>query len=173
MLMGACTPASNPQAIEASTKPWGPADKQQTHILINKSERWLRLMEGERLVAECPVVLGFNPVDDKRMEGDGCTPEGKFKLRAAYPHAKWSRFLWIDYPNDTSVARFERRMAKGEIPADATIGGEVGIHGVPEGMDDWITQGKDWTLGCISLRTADIIQLYDHVQVGTAVEILH
>ena len=110
-----------------------------------------------------PVVLGPDPVNDKLMEGDGCTPEGIFGIRDKYPHRKWTRFIWLDYPNEESWKKFNKAKADGKIPQDATIGGEVGIHGVPPGKDCWIDKGENWTLGCISLKNADIVELYDFI----------
>ena len=55
---------------------------------------------------------------------------------------------------------------------NAKIGGEVGIHGVPEGSNDLIEKGMDWTLGCISLSTEDITDLYQSIGSKTQIEIL-
>lgn len=146
---------------------------QLTRIEIHKSKYQLKLFQQNKLLKTYPVVLGPDPVNDKQREGDGATPEGTFHLRDKYAHAKWSYFLWIDYPTTESWKRFNERKAAGKIPANATIGGEIGIHGVPAGRDDLITQGQNWTLGCISLSNAHITELYSAVQVGTEVKILH
>lgn len=145
----------------------------QTSILIEKSEYRLTLYLDTTAIKQYPCVFGFNPVDDKRREGDGCTPEGHFTLRSIYPHNKWSRFLWIDYPTAESYEKHNASKAAGEIPEDATIGGEVGIHGVPSGLGPMIDLKDNWTLGCISLKNPDVEELYDNVQVGTPVEIRH
>lgn len=146
-------------------------DKNKLYIFIDKSDYKLSLKIGETVVKGYPVVLGFNPMDDKKQEGDGCTPEGTFKVQSKYPHKSWSKFIWFDYPNDDSRKKFETRKKNGEIPKNARIGGEVGIHGVPGEMDELIDQGQNWTLGCISLKTADINEIYALVKVGTKVVI--
>ena len=65
------------------------------------------------------------------------------------------------------------RTRTGTIPDGADIGGELGIHGVPEGRDDWIVQGVDWTWGCIALRNADLDEIYPHIRPGiTTINIL-
>lgn len=141
-------------------------------IYIEKSKRTLTVKyNGENLITY-PCVLGFAPEGDKMQEGDGKTPEGNFKIRAMYPHKSWSYFIWIDYPNATSQERFKTRKAKGLIEKNAKIGGEVGIHGVPEGSNDLIEKGMDWTLGCISLSTEDITDLYQSIGSKTQIEIL-
>jgi len=68
-------------------------------ILIDKSDYTLQLIADAITIKTYPVIFGPNPVDDKRREGDKCTPEGNFTIRDLYPHDKWSKFLWVDYPN--------------------------------------------------------------------------
>ncbi len=147
-------------------------DKDLIGIYIDKSEYILQLRFDTLVIKTYPVVLGGNPVDDKKREGDKCTPEGKFELRALYPHKKWSKFLWIDYPTADSWKKFNAAKEAGEIPASSNIGGEIGIHGVPEGKDAVIDDGQNWTLGCISLKNKDVDEIYEVVKVGTKVEIV-
>lgn len=118
-----------------------------------------------------PVVFGFNPVDDKLRQGDGCTPEGVFKIRAKYPNKDWSKFIWIDYPNKDSWKKFQQAKDAGIIPKDASIGGDVGIHGVPKGADYAIDEKQNWTLGCISLKNKDIDEIYNFVTNDMLIEI--
>lgn len=147
-------------------------DKSRTRILIKKSEYQLHLYLGDSLLRTYLAVFGPAPEGDKFREGDGRTPEGDFKIRSMYDHEQWSKFIWIDYPNEESWQRFNRRQAQGAIPTSARIGGEIGIHGVPAGYDHAIAERQNWTLGCISLTTSDIRELYSVVQVGTEIEIL-
>lgn len=156
---------------EPEPTPFVMPDKSRTSILIDKSDYTLTLLLDGKPVKTYPVVLGFNPTDDKRREGDGCTPEGKFAIRKQYPHAKWDYFIWVNYPTDESWAKHNLSKEKGEIPKDATIGGEIGIHGVPDSNDALIETKTNWTLGCISLRNADIAEVYACVQEGTPIEI--
>jgi murein L,D-transpeptidase YafK len=134
--------------------------KQKGWIHIDKSNLILSYMQDKTIVKQFPVVLGGNPVDDKRREGDQCTPEGWFSIRALYPHRSWSYFMWIDYPTKESWSKHKTSKQKGEIPQNATIGGEVGIHGVPEGYNTLVEEKIHWTLGCISLKTEHIKELY-------------
>jgi len=145
--------------------------KNDAKILVSKSDYTLSVVANGEVVKTYPIVLGTNPVDDKLREGDRCTPEGKFKIRAKYPHASWTKFIWFDYPNDESEQKHALAKEQGIIARDAAIGGEVGIHGVPEDSDYLIDEGQNWTWGCISLKTADINELYDFVYVGMTVEI--
>lgn len=145
--------------------------KSTLEILIDKSDRTLKVYHKDTLLITYDCVLGFNPVDDKRMEGDGCTPEGEFKIRSMYAHSNWKYFIWIDYPNQDSWAKFKKRKSDGDIPSDASIGGEIGIHGVPKDSDSLIDDGINWTLGCISMRNEDITDLYKSISKSTTIHI--
>lgn len=141
-------------------------------IFIDKSASTLQVFHKDSLLITYPCVLGFEPVADKMKEGDGATPEGEFGIRSMYPHKNWSYFIWIDYPNEESWKRFRKRKSDGTIESNATVGGEVGIHGVPGDRDDLISSKTNWTLGCISLTTADITDLYKSIGSATKIEIV-
>lgn len=147
--------------------------KSSVSIRIEKSAYTLSVLHKDTVLITYPCVFGFNPIDDKACEGDGSTPEGHFGIRSMYAHRSWKYFIWIDYPNAESWARFNRRKANGELDKSATIGGEVGIHGVPEGADGMIDNRTNWTLGCISLKNAHIEDLYKSITQSTKIEILH
>lgn len=146
--------------------------KKDLKIRINKSAYTLKVFHKDSLLITYPCVFGFNAVDDKHREGDGCTPEGTFKIRSMYAHHSWSYFIWIDYPNKESWRRFKERRAQGIIDNEATIGGEIGIHGVPGDADDLINNKTNWTLGCISLKKAHITDLYKSINATTLIEIV-
>jgi murein L,D-transpeptidase YafK len=134
-------------------------NSQTLRFLILKSKYEMSVWHDSIKIKTYPVVFGTNPVDDKLREGDRCTPEGKFKIRDKYPHSAWSKFIWIDYPNADSWKKHNEAKRKRLIPADSKIGGEVGIHGVPEGSDFAIDEKNNWTWGCISLKTNDINEI--------------
>ena len=148
-------------------------DTRQTSIVIEKSKYRLTLKYKGKLLKSYPVVFGGNPVDDKRREGDRCTPEGKFKIEARYPHRLWNKFMLLNYPTAESWRKFNEAKRSGKMRSTATIGGSVGIHGVPERHDDAIDARNNWTLGCISLKNSDVDELYGAVRVGTPIEISH
>ncbi len=130
------------------------------HFKLEKSKRDFFVLAHGKALKRYPCVLGLVPEGDKLMQGDRRTPEGTFTFRDKYPHREWHKFVWVDYPNAESRRNFQERKRNGIIPADADIGGEIGIHGVPSGMDRWIEQGNDWTFGCIALRNADLDEIY-------------
>lgn len=147
--------------------------KNDLRIKIDKTAYSLSVYNKDSLLITYPCVFGFNAVDDKAQEGDGCTPEGTFGIRSKYAHKSWNYFIWIDYPNKESWSRFNSRKANGEIGENATIGGEVGIHGVPEGGDYLIDEKINWTLGCISLKNEHVEDLYKCLSDDVKIQIVH
>jgi len=141
-------------------------------IVVVKSKYVLSIVIDSTIIKSYPVVFGFNAVDDKFREGDGCTPEGKFKIKAMYPHKSWSKFIWFDYPNGVSRIKHLQAKKNGVIPSNAGIGGDVGIHGVPKGYDYAIDKKQNWTLGCVSLKNKDIDEIYSFAFVGMTIEII-
>lgn len=140
-------------------------------VRIDKSDYTLSILADTILLKEYPVVLGGNPTDDKLMEGDQCTPEGIFYMVSKYPHKNWTKFIWINYPTDGSWKKHNQAKKDGTIPSDAKIGGEIGIHGVPGGMDQYIDLQYNWTLGCISLKNKDVNEIYPYIKADTKIEI--
>jgi murein L,D-transpeptidase YafK len=138
-------------------------------IQIDKSDYILMVLNKAEILKSYRMVLGSNPKDDKRMEGDRCTPEGTFHIVSKYPHKSWRKFIWIDYPNEESKRKFKEAKSKGEIPKDAKIGGEVGIHGTPEGGDYLIDNKVNWTWGCISLNRKDVDEIYPYIKKSTEI----
>ncbi len=143
----------------------------QVSIIIDKSDYELNVYDEKGWYATYPVVFGNNSLADKRMEGDKNTPEGSFKILNKRVHDKWCRFLSIDYPNEESRQKFNQRKQRGEIPANARIGGGIGIHGTWPHEDFVVDRYKNWTLGCISMKNDDVTELYGYAGSGTRVTI--
>ena len=139
------------------------------YILIDKSDYELNVYDEKGWYATYPVVFGNNSLEDKKMEGDKNTPEGTFHITGKRIHDKWYRFMALDYPNKESREKFNRRKEKGEIPANARIGGGIGIHGTWPHEDFVIDKYKNWTLGCISMKRDDVEEIYNFSPVGTKV----
>jgi murein L,D-transpeptidase YafK len=138
-------------------------DAKTIRFVVTKGERRFRVYVNDSLIKTYLCVLGERPVGDKFCQGDRKTPEGTFTFRSKRIHNQWHKFIWVDYPNAESWKRYNERKAQGLIPAGKDIGGEIGIHGVPEGMDDWIDEGQDWTWGCIALKNADLDEIYPFI----------
>ncbi|MEW6388484.1 MAG: L,D-transpeptidase family protein [Thermodesulfobacteriota bacterium] len=138
-----------------------------TVIVVHKQARRLVLYQGLTPRKTYPVVLGLNPKGDKLCQGDTCTPEGVYRIKAKYPHRRWSRFIWLDYPNNQNWLKFARAKKAGRISPNADIGGHVGIHGTHDELKN--LSGENWTRGCISLLNKDVEDLYDWVSENTLV----
>lgn len=144
-------------------------DTNRLILVIDKSDYKLTILSDTVILKEYPVVFGKNPIDDKLMQGDNCTPEGKFMMNSKYPHKKWSKFIWINYPTRDSWNKHNSAIQLGLIPQNSKIGGEIGIHGVPENMDFLIDIRYNWTLGCISLKNKDIDEIYQFVTKASSI----
>ena len=87
--------------------------------------------------------------------GEICTPE----LMAQYPNRDWilTRILWL---SGTEIG-------KNRLGNVDTMQRYIYIHGTPDSTD----MGKIGSHGCVRMRNADVIALFDAVPVGTSVVI--
>lgn len=145
--------------------------KSQYSVVIDKSDYELVIYDNEGWLATYPVVFGNKSQDDKKMQGDRLTPEGTFRIVEKRSPHKWGCLLMLDYPNSESIARFNRRKANGEIPASASPGNGIAIHGTWPGSDWVVDNYVNWTEGCISLKNTDVEELFSTLPVGTKVTI--
>ncbi|HEY9259383.1 L,D-transpeptidase [Chitinophaga sp.] len=149
-------------------------DPDKIFLLIDKSDYRLYVYEDVTLRKIYKVVFGNRDQTDKQIEGDRRTPEGTFHILSKRTDKSWSRFMLLDYPNEVSWQKFHQRQSAGMVSADASIGGAIGIHGVEynSGIRDNYVEGQiNWTLGCISMKNADVNELYEVIKVGTPVVI--
>jgi murein L,D-transpeptidase YafK len=140
-------------------------------IVIDKSDYELSVYDEKGWYATYPVVFGNSSLSDKKMEGDKNTPEGNFSITAKRVHEKWCRFLTLSYPTAADREKFNQRKQRGEIPANASIGGGIGIHGTWPHEDFVVDRYKNWTLGCISMKNEDVTEVYSFSNAGTKVTI--
>jgi len=140
-------------------------------IIIDKSDYELNVYDAKGWYATYPVVFGNSSLSDKLMEGDKNTPEGTFRITSKRVHDKWCRFLSLDYPTQESREKFNSRKQRGEIPANARIGGGIGIHGTWPHEDFIIDRYKNWTLGCISMKNDHVVEIFSFAGAGTKVTI--
>lgn len=141
------------------------------YLVIDKSENTITLYDRSDWLIQWPCTFGSTDIGDKLYQGDRRTPNGTFTIISKYPHKKWNKFLRLNYPTKEDYAKFEARKKAGIIPANAKIGGDIGIHGTwPH--EEWAVENlQPWTQGCISMRNDDINELYQLVPVGTIVVI--
>ncbi len=128
--------------------------------------------------------LGRAPEGSKSWEGDGRTPEGTFYICTRNAESRFHRFFGLSYPlpNDASRGLASDRISSSQAaaiheahavrvrpPWDTPLGGQIGIHGAPNGAP---MPAGDWTEGCIALENAVIDQLWDCCPLGTPVIVL-
>lgn len=131
-----------------------------TQIQVDKSDRKMYLLHGDRVLKSYDIALGFAPTGHKEFEGDGKTPEGAYTISHKNPDSNFHLSLRISYPNDADRAHAK---AAGKEP-----GGDIFIHGGPTKP---ITR-RDWTWGCISVSDREIETIYAMVRPGTPIYIL-
>lgn len=164
-------PAGDPQLIK--------------HIRIDIASQRLQLLQGERLLREYPVSTARNGPGE--VFGSGCTPRGRHRIRLKigagcppetvfvgrrptgesyspelaerYPGRDWilSRLLWL-----TGCESGRNRGGRCD-----TLRRFIYIHGTSDG--DHL--GLPVSHGCVRMDKADIVELFDRVEVGTQVEI--
>jgi len=132
-------------------------------ILIVKSTRTMTLFHGERILKTYKVALGSAPVGPKQIQGDHKTPEGSYTIVSRNEHSQFHLALRISYPNAADRARARTLRA--------SPGGDIMIHGLPNGFADAQYRRIDWTDGCVAVSNAEIEEIWRLAQVGTRVEI--
>jgi lipoprotein-anchoring transpeptidase ErfK/SrfK len=149
------------EAIESSRR-----DGRAAIVVVKDAHQMTVYVRGEA-VKTYTVELGFNWIADKREEGDGATPEGRYRIVTRMDHlsSDYYRALLIDFPNAEDRAQFTRARRSGELPASARVGGLIEIHGSGG-------RGNDWTNGCVALTNPEMDDLFRRVDVGTPVTIV-
>lgn len=155
-------------------------------IIIHLAEQRLMLLEGDAERAAYSVSTSMNGAGER--EGSECTPRGhhvvseKFgagapagtvfvgrkptgevwspALDAAHPERDWilTRILWLE-------GREDHRNRGGDVDTKQRY---IYIHGAP----DSAPMGVPRSHGCIRMRNADVIELFDRVPEGTPVDII-
>lgn len=154
-------------------------------LTVSIARQRLIVQSADRVVRDYPVSTAANGVGEQR--GSGCTPRGLLVVRAkvgagcapgtvfvgrrptgeihspalaaAWPQRDWilSRILWLG-GCEPGFNRF------GTVD---TLRRFIYIHGCP----DDAPMGVPASHGCIRMRNADVIALFDQVRVGTPVRI--
>ncbi len=140
---------------------------QSTAIVVSKADRELTLYKSGRKVLSYRVRLGFNGMLEKQFQGDGATPEGRYRVmdKRGQGQTQFYRALALDYPNAEDRRRFNYAKKSGRIGLAKGIGGQIEIHGAD---NELLAQ----TLGCVMLDNPNMTVLYEGVSVGTPVTIV-
>lgn len=136
-------------------------------VLVSKAERRLWVYQNGQVVKDYAIELGYNGLPDKLYEGDGATPEGRFRVtKMKGPgQTRFYKALLLDYPTSDHRRRLSTAKAQGRVPPQMTVGGLIEIHGRVPGEDDR-------TSGCVSIRNEQMDVLFKAVEPGTPVTII-
>lgn len=148
------------------------APMKATRVLVRKTAHELVLYRGDVVMKSYRTAIGPGGSGFKRQEGDKVTPVGHFHITMHQP-SQFHLFLRLDYPTADDRARFAKLVANGDLPKEAHIGGDIGIHGAPP-QAQWKSVHKtvDWTLGCVAVDDAEIDEIGSLVPDGTPVDIV-
>ncbi len=154
------------QAMAQQTIDWS-RRHQSSAIVVSKAERELTLYKNGRKVLSYPVRLGFNGIREKQFQGDGATPEGRYRVtdKRGPGQTQFYRAFVLDYPNAEDRRRFDLAKKTGQIAPGKGIGGLIEIHGVEN-------QFTEQTLGCVMLDNPNMATLFESVPVGTPITIV-
>ena len=127
-----------------------------TVITIDKAQFRLRLFKGLKFRKSYGVAVGQPAYP---------TPSGRFAIQSKQVNPTWS------VPNSPWAGELQGTTVEGGSAANPLkarwmgIANGVGIHGTGE---DW-SIGTRASHGCIRMHVADVIDLYNHVPIGTPV----
>ncbi len=147
-------------------------------IVIRKRKRILELYSDKKLIRTYKIAFGSNPIGDKQVEGDGCTPLGEFYVFTKNDQSLFFLSLGVSYPN---IEDAKRGLREGLItleehdaivkainektmpPQNTALGGQIYIHGGTNGAT------SNWTQGCVALDNEDMKEIFDAIPNQTAV----
>jgi L,D-transpeptidase YbiS len=154
-------------------------------IEINIAAQRLRLTDGAHVLLEYPVSTALNGVGERN--GSECTPRGRHTICAKIGAgaAENTVFVARRATGELYTPEYAKRhpgrdwiltrvlWLSGTEPG-LNCGGDVDtrrryiyIHGAP----DTVPMGMVGSHGCIRMRNADIVHLFNRVEVGTEVYI--
>jgi L,D-transpeptidase ErfK/SrfK len=131
------------------------ASQRISRLVLRLSERQLYGYRGDLEVARYPVAIGRD---------DWATPMGEFRVFQRQVHPAWEHpFTGAIIPPGPDNPLGARWLG---FWTDGT--NAIGFHGTPH--EHLI--GEAVSHGCVRLRNADVIELYDRVNLGTPVTVL-
>ena len=137
------------------------ADNFVDMIIVDKSQRILKLLKDGSIVKTYNIDLGFEPLGHKQKRGDGKTPEGLYYINKKLFESDFHIALQISYPN-----KWDLRKSKIN---KTNPGGSIMIHGKPNDKD--LVERSDWTNGCIAVTNSQIEEINRIVKLKTPIYI--
>jgi lipoprotein-anchoring transpeptidase ErfK/SrfK len=154
-------------------------------IEVSLERQSLRLLDGEQCVRQYAVSTARNGAGER--SGSNCTPRGRHIVRAKIGHAAAMNTVFVgrrptgEIYSPALAAQFPGRdwiltrilWLSGCEPGFNRLGNVdtmrryIYIHGSP----DCVPMGTPGSIGCIRMRNADIVELFDWVPARTPVHI--
>jgi len=153
---------THPLVADATEDPNG-SPVRADRVLVLKSLRTMQLLKDGEVLREYKISLGANPKGPKTRRGDNKTPEGEYIIEGRIANSAFHRALRISYPNIWDLFRAYERGVK--------PGGNITIHGLPNGVTNKYRMKPDWTKGCIAVSNEEIEEIWELVPDGTPIEI--
>ena len=140
------------------------------HIYISIGEQKLRLFEGDTLVAEYVVSSAANGIGFE--EGSYCTPTGRFEVseKIGDGEALGTIFksrkpmgVWDGTPSDDDMILSRILRLNG---LDAQNANSMERYIYVHGTNHEALLGEPTSHGCIRMANADIVELFDRIELG-------
>ncbi|MCY6488587.1 L,D-transpeptidase [Leptolyngbya sp. GGD] len=145
----------NFQAMVAPKASPAPSPVIETNLVVDLSDRKVRLFEKKKLKATYPIAIG--------QEGWE-TPIGSFKVSQMVENPTWQHPITGEH-----IPAGDQDNPLGKRWIGFTSQGKllIGFHGTK----DYSLLGQAVSHGCLRMRNADVVALYQAVKVGTPVEV--
>jgi len=156
------------------------------HLRISIPRQVLELWERGKLLRSYSVSTAANGPGERN--GSGCTPRGRHRIRIKIGQGQpenavfrgrrptgevWSRELGAEHADRDWI--LTRILWLTGMESGRNRGGDrdtlrryIYIHGTPETEP----MGEPRSHGCIRMRNADLLELFDFVEAGTEVDII-
>jgi len=147
----------NFQALVAPKATPKPIPVIETKVVVDLSDRKVRLYEQKQLKATYPIAIG--------QEGWE-TPTGSFKVSQMYENPVWQHPI-----TGKNIASGSQENPLGKRWIGFTSQGKllIGFHGTT----DYSVLGQAVSHGCLRMKNADVIALYNQVKIGTPIVVKH
>ena len=113
-------------------------------IVVEKQRRRLTVYNDTEIVFSCRAGLGREPVGAKQAEGDGRTPEGRYRICLIKPAGKYGRSLGLSY-TQTMRSVIVPQAFKNVLPAlgnelivllkETSVAGYIALQDLTKGGD--------------------------------------
>lgn len=137
-------------SITSTSKPLPTTERE---LIVDLSDRKVRLYEQKKLKATYPIAIG--------QEGWE-TPTGTFKVQQMYENPAWQHPI-----TGEKIAPGRKDNPLGKRWIGFTSQGKllIGFHGTT----DYSLLGQAVSHGCLRMKNADVVALYKQVEIGTPI----